>query len=139
MFIAIPLAPVPPAFPLRGLYVFARIGRSAYFLDPGDARLSATTRQEVGLCMKADELIRQDVTDRLRWHSGIDATDIAVKVRDGVVTLTGYARNYYEKSQAEELAKEVVGVAAVAVDVQVRLPATDGLTGPEIARAAVDR
>ena len=43
--------------------------------------------------MKTDEQIEQDVSRELRSCADIDATDIAVKVRDGVVTLTGYARN----------------------------------------------
>jgi BON domain len=65
--------------------------------------------------MKSDKLIQQDVENELRWCPEIDATDIAIHVRDGVVTLTGYARNYYEKFQA-------VGVAAVAEDLLEQLP-----------------
>ena len=82
--------------------------------------------------MKSDEQIRQDVETELRWCSGIDATDIAVSVRGGVATLTGYARNYYEKSEAEATAKRVVGVVAVADDIQVRLPDCSGLTDPAV-------
>jgi osmotically-inducible protein OsmY len=41
-------------------------------------------------------------------------------VNGGVVTLTGYARNYFEKHRAEAAAKRVRGVAAVADDVDVR-------------------
>jgi osmotically-inducible protein OsmY len=88
--------------------------------------------------MKTDEQIEQDVERELRSCADIDATDIAVNVRDGVVTLTGYARNYYEKSLAEAAAKNVVDVMAVADDIQVRRPACDGLTDPEIARAAIE-
>jgi osmotically-inducible protein OsmY len=88
--------------------------------------------------MKTDEQIERDVETELRSCSDMDATDIAVNVRDGVVTLTGYARNYCEKTQAEAAATRVVGVTAVANDIQVRLPACSGLTDPEIARATIE-
>jgi osmotically-inducible protein OsmY len=88
--------------------------------------------------MKSDEQIRLDVETELRWCSGIDATDIAVSVRAGVATLSGYARNYYEKSEAEAAAKRIVGAAAVADDIHVRLPDCSGLTDPEIARAVIE-
>lgn len=87
--------------------------------------------------MKSDQQIRQDVEAELRWNPELDSTDIAVKVNDSVVTLSGFARNYYEKSLAEAAAKRVEGVNAVADDVVVRLPAAHGGTDPEIARAAV--
>ncbi len=87
--------------------------------------------------MKSDQQIRQDVEAELKWSPELDSTDIAVKVRDGVVTLSGYARNYYEKSLAEAAAKRIGGVAAIADDVMVRLPASHGSTDPEIARASL--
>ncbi len=88
--------------------------------------------------MKSDEQIQEDVERELRWHSGVDATDMAVKVKEGVVMLTGHARNYYEKSEAEAIAKRTVGVTAVADDIHVRLPDCSGLTDPEIARSATE-
>jgi osmotically-inducible protein OsmY len=87
--------------------------------------------------MKTDEQLRRDVESELQWSPQIDATDIAVSVHQGVVTLTGFVRNYFEKFQAETVAKAVVGVAAVADDLRVRVPAGDGMTDPEIARAAM--
>ncbi len=88
--------------------------------------------------MKSDPQIRQDVEAELKWNPELDSTDIAVKVNEGVVTLSGFARNYYEKSLAEAAAKRVAGVNAVADDVDVRLPASHGSTDPEIARAALN-
>ena len=66
----------------------------------------------------------------------MDETDIAVKVKTGEVTLSGYARNYFEKYQAETAVKRIKGVAAVANDIEVRSFAGTP-TDPEIARAAV--
>jgi len=90
-----------------------------------------------GTTMKADSDIKRDVETELRWSPDIDETDVAVKVNGGVVTLTGFVRSFMEKYQAENVTKRVAGVAGVANDIDVRLPAADGLEDPEIARAAV--
>jgi osmotically-inducible protein OsmY len=60
-----------------------------------------------------------------------------VKVNGGVVTLSGYARNYMERYLAEETVKRLAGVAAVANDIVVRLGEAEKATDPEIARAAL--
>jgi osmotically-inducible protein OsmY len=87
--------------------------------------------------MRLDSDIKRDVEDELRWDPDIDATDIGVTVRNGVVTLTGFVRSYAQKTQAEVDAKRVAGVSAVANDIEVRLPAIDARPDPEIARDAV--
>jgi osmotically-inducible protein OsmY len=86
--------------------------------------------------MRFDSDIKRDVEEELRWDPNIDATDIAVAVKDGIVTLTGFVRFYSEKFEAEAAAKRVAGVAAVANDIDVRLPAIDERPDPEIARDA---
>jgi len=87
--------------------------------------------------MKADADIKRDVEAELKWDPQLDETDIAVKVNGGAATLTGYARNYFEKHQAEQTAKRVAGVSAVANDIQVRLSSIARPTDPEIAREAL--
>jgi osmotically-inducible protein OsmY len=89
--------------------------------------------------MRMDADIRRDVEDELRWDPDIDATDIAVTVRSGVVTLAGFVRSYMQKYQAEVDAKRVAGVVAVANDIEVRLPGVDERPDPDIARDAVER
>jgi osmotically-inducible protein OsmY len=89
--------------------------------------------------MRSDSDIRRDVEDELRWDPEIDATDIAVSVKNGVVTLAGFVRSYMQKYQAEADAKRVAGVVAVANDLEVRLPGVDERPDPDIAREAVDR
>jgi osmotically-inducible protein OsmY len=87
--------------------------------------------------MRSDIDIKRDVEDELRWNPDLDATDIAVTVRDGVVTLAGYTRSYNDKLEAEAAAKRVAGVVGVANDIEVRLPSFDERPDPEIAREAV--
>jgi osmotically-inducible protein OsmY len=87
--------------------------------------------------MRSDADIRRDVEDELRWDPDIDARDIAVTVHDGIVALTGFARSYAQRLDAERDAKRIAGVVGVANDVQVRLPTSDARPDPEIVRNAV--
>ena len=86
--------------------------------------------------MRSDSDIKQDVEDELRWDPDLDATDIAVTVKTGVVTLAGFTRSYSDKLEAEA-AKRVAGVLGVANDIEVRLPNLDQRPDPEIARDAI--
>ena len=88
--------------------------------------------------MRSDIDIKRDVEAELRWNPDIDATDIAVSVKNGVVTLSGFVRSYAQKYEAEQTAKRVNGVAAVANDVEVRLPIFNQRPDPEVARDAVE-
>jgi osmotically-inducible protein OsmY len=88
--------------------------------------------------MKTDSEIKRDVEQELRWDPDIDATDVGVAVKDGVVTLTGFVRSYAQRLQAEKAAKRVAGVRAVANDIEVRLPYINARPDPEIARDAVN-
>ena len=87
--------------------------------------------------MVTDIEIERDVKAELQWDPRVDATDIAVSVRDGVVTLAGFVREYGDKYAAETATKRVAGVVAVANDIEVRLPTKDQRPDPAIARDAV--
>ena len=87
--------------------------------------------------MKSDGEIKHDVELELKLDHDIDSTDIAVAVKDGIVTLTGFVRNYFDKPLAEIDAKRVAGVRGVANDIEVRLPTSSQRPDPEIARDAV--
>jgi osmotically-inducible protein OsmY len=86
--------------------------------------------------MRSDIDIRRDVESELRADPDIDATDIAVSVKGGTVTLAGYVRSFSQKWEAERAAKRVSGAAAVANDIEVRLPVFNQRPDPEIARDA---
>jgi osmotically-inducible protein OsmY len=87
--------------------------------------------------MRTENQIKMDIEDQLRWNPDIDATDIGVAVKDGVVTLTGFVRTYAQKLQAEQDAKRVDGVVGVANAIDVRLPFVNQRPDPEIARRVV--
>jgi osmotically-inducible protein OsmY len=86
---------------------------------------------------KSDSEIERDVKEELGWDPDLDATDIAVSVKNGVVTLAGFVKSYSDKFEAEAAAKRVAGVVAVANDIEVRMPSVDERPDPEIARDAV--
>ncbi|BCG78977.1 BON domain-containing protein [Mesorhizobium sp. 113-3-3] len=88
--------------------------------------------------MRLDSDIKHDVESELKWDPDLDASDIGVAVKSGVVTLSGFVRSYSQKYQAEKATKRVKGVLGVANDIEVRLPSGNGRTDPEIARAAVE-
>src|SRR3982074_3569202 len=88
--------------------------------------------------MRSDIDIKRDVEAELRWNPDIDPTDIAVAVKNGVVTWSGFVRSYAQKFETEQTAKRVNGVRAVANDIEVRLPVFNQRPDPEIARDAVE-
>lgn len=68
---------------------------------------------------RPDERILEDVCDRLTVDPRIDATDIDVRVAEGLVTLAGYVRSRDEKWWAEEVAEGVTGVRDLTNEIRV--------------------
>lgn len=87
--------------------------------------------------MRSDSEIERDVHEELKWDPDLDADDIAISVKDSVVTLAGFTRSYSDRLEAEQAAKRVAGVHAVANDIEVRLPSIDQRPDPDIARDAI--
>ena len=85
-----------------------------------------------------DSELQQDVIRELQWESSIDAAHIGVAVKNGTVTLTGHVESYAEKYAAENAAKRVHGVRAVANELEVKLPGSSERTDSDIAEAAVN-
>lgn len=82
--------------------------------------------------IEADNQLRTAVAMQIDWEPDVTSRDISVAAQDGVITLTGFARNYHEKMAAERAAKAVYGVKAVANDLEVTI--TGSRPDPEIAR-----
>jgi osmotically-inducible protein OsmY len=88
--------------------------------------------------MKTETQLQRDVLDELRWEPSIDANEVGVMVNEGVVTLTGKVDSFAEKDAAQRAAQRVVGVKAVANDLEVVVPGAHKRDDTDIARAAVD-
>jgi osmotically-inducible protein OsmY len=87
--------------------------------------------------MKNDSQLQSDVQCELKWQPSLHAAQIGVATKDGVVTLTGQVAHYSEKTAAEDAAKGVYGVKAVANDISIELPGSSRRTDADIAAAAV--
>ena len=86
--------------------------------------------------VRSDSIIRESVISELKWDPKLaTSADVAVAVKEGVVTLSGFVHSYFEKDAAEKAAKRVYGVKAVANDIEVRT--IGARTDPEIAREVV--
>jgi osmotically-inducible protein OsmY len=87
--------------------------------------------------MRTDEDIKRDVEYELKWDPDIDPSDIGVAVKDGAVTLSGFARSFRQRQKAEEDATRVRGVKGGANDMEVRLPLINKRPDPEIVREII--
>jgi len=88
--------------------------------------------------MHTDSDIQKDVVAELSVEPNLRNDDIAVGVRDGVVTLAGYVDSYADKWRAERVVSKIKGVKGVVNELEVRLSSSSQRTDPEIARAAVN-
>jgi osmotically-inducible protein OsmY len=88
--------------------------------------------------MTSDKRLQELVLEELGYEPRVDAAHIGVTARDGVVTLSGHVSSYAEKLAAEEAARSVHGVKAIAEEIEVRLPWQKKTADDEIARRAVD-
>lgn len=86
--------------------------------------------------MISDSEVKNNVEHELEWDAALDASGLAVAVKNGVVTLTGVVHNYNEKVQAERAAKRVKGVYGLANEIDVRIGSGER-TDAEIAQDAV--
>ena len=55
--------------------------------------------------MKSNEVLQKDVQDAIKWEPLLNAAEIGVTVKDGMVTLTGVVDTYEKKEEAEKAAK----------------------------------
>jgi osmotically-inducible protein OsmY len=88
--------------------------------------------------VRSDEDIQRDVLEELKWDTRVRPNEIAVAVKDGVVTLAGWVDSYLKKVAAEEDAHRVPGVKAVVNDIEVRLPGSAERTDADLAKAVLN-
>lgn len=88
--------------------------------------------------MKSDIEIQKDVIEQLKWEPFLNAAQIGVSVKNGIVTLSGQVDTYSKKMLAEKAAKKVAGVKAIAEDIQVGISPSYKRSDAEIAEAVVN-
>jgi len=83
--------------------------------------------------MKNNEQLQKDVQDAIKWQPLLNAAEIGVTAKDGIVSLTGVVDSYSKKSEAECAAKNTAGVTAVIEKIEVKVPNSWSKNNTEIA------
>lgn len=87
--------------------------------------------------MKTDSEIQKDVMEELKWEPQVDATEIGVAVKNGIVTLSGQVYTYAQKKAAERAAARVKEVKAIAEDIIVHISSLHEKTDKDIAESVI--
>ena len=83
--------------------------------------------------MNTDEILQKNVQDALKWEPQLQAAEIGVIAKNGIVTLTGTVDNYYKKSEVENAIKKVSGVKAIVEKIQIKTADSKDITDNIIA------
>ena len=84
--------------------------------------------------MKSNETLQKEVQDAIKWEPLLNAAEIGVIAKDGIITLTGTVDSYIKKVEAETAAKNVAGVKAVAENIKIHFENSFEKNDSEIAR-----
>jgi osmotically-inducible protein OsmY len=90
---------------------------------------------EVGM---TDKQLRLDIIEELDFEPSIDAADIGVAVDQGVVTITGHVRSLSEKITALDIVENVLGVRAIADEIEVRPLGMHVTADDEVAKRVIN-
>ncbi|WP_373543355.1 BON domain-containing protein, partial [Chamaesiphon sp.] len=88
---------------------------------------------------KTDTELQDDVLSELSYEPSVNITDIVVLVKDGTVTLNGYATSYIEKWAAVNAVKRINGVQTIIDEIEVNIPDAYYRTDEDITAAVIDR
>jgi osmotically-inducible protein OsmY len=89
--------------------------------------------------MSKDGDLQLAVLAELNWEPSIVAAHIGVTAQEGVVTLSGHVDSFVQKHAAEDAARRVKGVHAVAEELEVKLAFDHQRGDDDIAAAALER
>ena len=83
--------------------------------------------------MNTDEILQKNVQDALKWEPQLQAAEIGVIAKNGIVTLTGTVENHYKKNEVENAIKKVNGVKAIVEKIQIKTADSKDITDNIIA------
>jgi len=83
--------------------------------------------------MKNNQELQIEVQNAIKWEPLLNAAEINVTAKDGVVSLTGVVDSYAKKIEAENAAKKVSGVKAIVEKIEVNFPNFNSKGNVEIA------
>ena len=88
--------------------------------------------------MKTNSELQTDVQNAIKWEPLLDAAEIGVTAKEGVVSLTGVVDSYAKKLEAENAAKRVIGVKALVEKIEVKFPNSWTKSNVEIANEVIN-
>lgn len=107
-----------------------------------DPRSQASAESHAGKGPKgyrrSDGKIHEDICELLTHHHDLDASEIEVEVRDGMVTLSGTVMSRREKRLAEELADDIRGVVDVHNRIQFSLGHPSRVPGSDVVSSQLE-
>lgn len=87
--------------------------------------------------MKNNSELQDDVQNAIKWEPLLNAAEIGVTAKDGVVSLTGVVDSYAKKLEPENATKRVIGVRALVENIDVQIPNSWTKTDAEVANEAL--
>lgn len=87
--------------------------------------------------MKRDSEIQKNVMEELGHIHSLNASEVGVSVRNGIVTLSGYVKSYPAKVTIGRAVLSIKNVRGIAEELQVRLSDEDKIDDSNIAQAAL--
>lgn len=84
--------------------------------------------------MKTNEDLQRDVQEAIKWEPLLNAAEIGVTAKDGLITLTGIVNSFAKKAEAEDAAKSVAGVKAINEKIEIRIGSSVKKGDDEIAK-----
>ncbi len=88
--------------------------------------------------MKNNSELQADVQNAIKWEPLLNAAEIGVTAKDGVVSLTGVVDSYSKKMEVENAAKKVIGVKALVEKIEVKFPNSWTKTSSEVANEVLN-
>jgi osmotically-inducible protein OsmY len=71
---------------------------------------------------RADEDMAQSATNTLNWNVWVPLDRVKVRVQNGWITLSGNVDWYYQKEQAENAVRHLIGVVGVTNSIAIKPP-----------------
>jgi len=88
--------------------------------------------------MKNNEDLQKDVQNAIKWEPLLNAAEIGVTAKDGIISLTGVVDSYTKKLQAENAAKNVAGVKAVVEKIEIKFSSSWNKSNVDIANEVLN-
>lgn len=88
--------------------------------------------------MKSNAELYNDIMDKFNVTPNLNHRNITISVDNGLVTMAGVVKSFFEKQVAERSVKSVFGVKGIANDLEINLVETLRFSDADLAKAALE-